>query len=111
MTSFSAGWPSGGAMSSRDEWMAWSTIIFCATGDSGFGARLGDYKGHATGIGPQIGFFFPAGEGYTGYLNVRGYADIVTENRAKSTTFMVTLGLAPSAPEQPATPRGPKHLK
>ncbi len=29
-------------------------------------------------------------EGYTGYLNVRGYADIVTENRAKSTTFMVT---------------------
>jgi hypothetical protein len=23
----------------------------------------------------------------------------------------VTLGLAPSAPEQPATPRGPKHLK
>ena len=81
------------------------------TGDSGAGAKLGDFKGHATGIGPQIGFFFPAGEGYTGYLNVRGYADIVTENRSKSTTFMVTLGLTPSAPEVPTTPRGPRHLK
>ena len=88
-----------------------ATVYQQVTGDSGAGAKLGDFKGHAAGIGPQIGFFFPAGEGYTGYLNVRGYADIVTENRSKSTTFMVTLGLTPSAPEHPATPRGPKHLK
>ena len=81
------------------------------TGDSGSGATLGDFKSRVAGIGPQMGYLFPVSEGYTGYLNVRGYADIVTENRAKSTTFMVTLGLAPSAPEQPATPRGPKHLK
>ena len=26
------------------------------TGDSGAGAKLGDFKGHATGIGPQLGF-------------------------------------------------------
>jgi len=81
------------------------------TGDSGAGAKLGDFKGHATGLGPQIGFFFPAWEGYTGYLNVRGYWDIVTENRSKTSTLMVTLAFTPSAPEHPPTPRGPMHVK
>lgn len=81
------------------------------TGDSGAGAKLGDFKGHAVGIGPQIGFFFPAWEGYTGYLNIRGYWDVVTENRPTTQTAMVTLSFVPAAPEKPATPRGPKHLK
>ena len=30
------------------------------TGDSGAGAKLGDFKGHSVSISPQIGFFFPA---------------------------------------------------
>jgi hypothetical protein len=30
------------------------------TGDSGAGAKLGDFKGRSVGIGPQIGIFFPA---------------------------------------------------
>ena len=29
------------------------------TGDSGVGAKLGDFKGRSVGIGPQIGFSFP----------------------------------------------------
>jgi hypothetical protein len=33
------------------------------TGYSGAGAKLGDFKGHSVGIGPQIGIFFPAFEG------------------------------------------------
>jgi len=81
------------------------------TGDTGIGAKLGDNRGTAIAFGPQIGFFFPAMEGYTGYLNLRGYADIFTENRPANVTFMTTLSFAPSAPEQPATPRGPKYLK
>ena len=81
------------------------------TGDSGTGARLGDNKGTAIAIGPQIGFFFPAMEGYTGYLNLRGYADLHTENRPANVTFLATLSFAPAAPEKPATPRGPRHLK
>jgi hypothetical protein len=80
------------------------------TGDSGVGAQLGDNKGTAIGIGPQIGFFFPAWEGYTGYLNLRGYADVFTENRPASVTFMTTLSFAPAAPEHPK-PQGPRHLK
>jgi hypothetical protein len=81
------------------------------TGDSGTGAKLGDNKGTAVGIGPQIGFFFPAWEGYTGYLNIRGYWDVFTENRPTSQTVLVTLSFTPAAPEKPATPSGPKHLK
>ena len=81
------------------------------TGDTGTGAILGPNKGTAIGIGPQIGFFFPAWEGYTGYLNLRGYADVHTENRPANVTFMTTLSFTPSAPEKPATPRGPRHLK
>ena len=79
------------------------------TGDTGLGAKLGDFKGGAVGIGPQIGFFFPAGNGYTGYLNVRSYWDVVTENRPTTNTVMVTLGFTPSAPEKPSTPTGPKR--
>ena len=81
------------------------------TGDSGTGAKLGDNKGTAIGIGPQIGIFFPAWEGYTGYLNLRGYADVYTENRPMSATFMATVSFTPAAPETPAATRGPRHLK
>ena len=48
------------------------------TGDGGAGANFGDFKGHSVSLGPQMGFFFPAFEGYTGYLNVRGYWEVVT---------------------------------
>jgi hypothetical protein len=81
------------------------------TGDTGTGAKLGANRGAAIGIGPQIGFFFPAWEGYTGYLNLRGYADVFTENRPANATFMATLSFTPAAPEKPVTPRGPRHLK
>ncbi|MBR1211830.1 transporter [Bradyrhizobium sp. JYMT SZCCT0180] len=81
------------------------------TGDTGTGAKLGANRGTAIGIGPQIGFFFPAWEGYTGYLNLRGYADVFTENRPANATFMATLSFTPAAPEKPVTPRGPRHLK
>jgi len=43
------------------------------------------------GIGPQIGIFFPAFEGYTGNLNIRGYWDVAIENRPTTQFAMVTL--------------------
>ena len=46
-----------------------------------------------------------------GYLNIRGYWDVIAENRPTTQTAMVTLSFAPAAPEKPATPRGPRHLK
>jgi hypothetical protein len=81
------------------------------TADSGIGAKLGDNRGAAIGIGPQIGFFFPAWQGYTGYLNLRGYADIYTENRPTNTTFMATLSFSPAAPEHPPASRAPRISK
>jgi len=80
------------------------------TGDSGSGATLGDFKGRAIGIGPQIGVMFEAGPGYSGYFNLRGYRDIETENRPKSTTIFATLVISPAAPAPP-TPRNPKIVK
>jgi hypothetical protein len=56
------------------------------TGDSGTGANLGDFKGRVVGIGPQIGFIFPAGEGYQGYLNLKAYKDLAVENRPEGYT-------------------------
>jgi hypothetical protein len=80
------------------------------TDDSGAGATLGPFKGRAIGIGPQIGFMFQAGEGYTGYFNLRGYRDIDTENRTKSTAILATLVFSPAAPT-PAAPRRPIFVK
>ena len=74
------------------------------------GQLFGDFKGRAVGIGPQTGFFFPAGEGYQGYLNVRGYWDLATENRSTGSSVFVTLAFSPAAPEHP-TPRRPMHVK
>lgn len=74
------------------------------TGDSGLGATLGDFKGMAVGIGPQIGFLFPVGD-MQGYLNVKGYADLDVENRPKGWSTWVSFVLSPRAPEPPPTAR------
>ena len=73
------------------------------TGDSGAGAKLGDFKGRVLGVGPQLGFLFPVGSEYSGYLNLKAYKDIAAENRPEGYTARVTLAISP-APPKPATP-------
>jgi hypothetical protein len=68
------------------------------TGDTGAGAKLGNFEGRVVGIGPQIGFMFPAGEGYQGYLNLKAYKDLATENRPEGYTAWVTFAISPAAP-------------
>src|SRR5262249_17189556 len=70
------------------------------TGDSGAGAKLGDFKGRVLGIGPQIGFFFPLGEKYQGYLNLRAYRDFAVENRAEGFSTWLTFVISPAAPTE-----------
>jgi len=53
--------------------------------------------------GPQIGFIFPAGEGYQGYLNLKAYKDLAVENRAEGYTAWVTLAISPAAPSETPT--------
>src|SRR5262245_58694561 len=42
------------------------------TGDSGPGARLGDFESRVFGVGPQAGYIFALGGDYQGYLNLKG---------------------------------------
>jgi hypothetical protein len=72
------------------------------TGDSGPGAKLGDFKGRAVGIGPQIGFIIPISQEYQGYLNLRGYRDLDVENRTRTWTAFVTFAISPAPPEPAA---------
>jgi len=81
------------------------------TGDSGAGAKLGPFRGRVLGIGPQIGFIFPAGEGYQGYLNVKGYKDFATENRPEGWTAWVTLAFSPTEEKKPTEPMRPRVVK
>ena len=71
------------------------------TGDSGAGAKLGDFKGRVAGIGPQIGFLFPVGKEHQGYLNLKAYKDFAAANRAEGYTAWVTFAITPAAPEAP----------
>jgi hypothetical protein len=80
------------------------------TADSGPGATLGAFEGSAIGIGPQIGFLFPVGDDYQGYVNVKGYKDVYTDNRPQGWSTWVTFSLSPKAPEAPSAAT-PMHHK
>ncbi|MCA1411762.1 transporter [Bradyrhizobium sp. NBAIM20] len=75
------------------------------TDDTGPGAKLGGFRGRAIGIGPQVGFIFPKlFEGYSGYLNIRGYKDLEVENRANTWSTWVTFAVSPAPPEPASKP-------
>ena len=75
------------------------------TDDRGPGAKLGGFRGRAIGIGPQVGFIFPKlFQGYSGYLNIRGYKDIEVENRANTWSTWVTFAVSPAPPEAASKP-------
>ena len=80
------------------------------TGDSGAGARLGDFKGRVFGIGPQVGFIIPLSEGYQGYLNLKAYKDIEAQNRPEGYTAWLTFSVS-NAPPEHATPAKPTYRK
>jgi hypothetical protein len=65
------------------------------SGDSGPGARLGDFKSRVSAIGPQIGFFLPSGN-YEGYLNLRGYYEFDGKNRLEGWNAYLTFSLEPA---------------
>jgi len=72
------------------------------TADSGSGATLGAFKSSVAGIGPQIGYLFPAGD-MQGYLNLKGYYEYEAENRPRGWNLWLTLAVSPAA-TQPSRP-------
>jgi hypothetical protein len=74
------------------------------TADSGAPAFLGENLSRVAGIGPQIGFIFPAGS-LQGYLNLKSYWEFAAENRAAGWNAWVTLAFSPAPPAPTDKPR------
>jgi len=75
------------------------------TDDSGPGAVLGGFRGMTVGVGPQVGFIFPnLFEGYQGYLNLKAYKDLETENRPSGWSTWATFSIAPELPAVASRP-------
>ena len=70
------------------------------TADRGAAPFLGENLGRVAGIGPQIGFIFPAGS-MQGYLNLKSYWEFAAENRASGWNAWVTLAFSPTPPASP----------
>jgi hypothetical protein len=67
------------------------------TADRGAAPFLGANLSRVAGIGPQAGFFFPAGS-MQGYLNFKGYREFDAQNRASGWSAWVTLAFSPRTP-------------
>lgn len=66
------------------------------TGDDGPNDILGDFKSSVSGIGPQLGYSFIAGN-VPIYTNLRGYLEVASENRPKGGSLFLTVNLPVSA--------------
>ncbi len=64
--------------------------------DSGCAPIICPFESRVVGIGPQIGFLFPAGE-MQGYLNLKGYREFDNANRPDGYNVWLTLVLSPKA--------------
>jgi hypothetical protein len=67
------------------------------TGDSGSGNRVGSFESRVAGIGPQLGYLFPAGK-MQGYLNLKGYYEFDAQNRPDGWNVWLTLSFSPPTP-------------
>lgn len=70
------------------------------TGDSGSGARLGDFKSRVFGIGPQLSYIFPIGDAQ-GFLNLKGYKEFAAEHRPEGWNVWLTFSISPAAAPPP----------
>jgi hypothetical protein len=69
--------------------------------DSGAPAVLDGFRSRVAGIGPQIGYIFPMGDGLQGYLNLKGFKEFAAQNRPEGWNAWLTFAISPAA-EPPA---------
>src|SRR5205085_10392141 len=60
------------------------------TGDSGSGAKLGDFKSRVAAVGAQAGNFFEVGN-HKWYANLKGYYEYTAHNRPKGWNVWLAL--------------------
>jgi hypothetical protein len=73
------------------------------TDDFGAPAALGGFRSRIAGIGPQIGYIFPLGDGLQGYLNLKGYKEFEAQNRPEGWNTWLTFAISPAAEPRPAS--------
>ncbi|HEV2154961.1 SphA family protein [Bradyrhizobium sp.] len=66
------------------------------TDDSGQNPILGGFRSRVFGVGPQIGYNFPAGD-MQGFLGVRGYGEFGAANRPSGWNAWLTFTISPAA--------------
>ncbi len=81
------------------------------TPDSGCLPALCPFESRTVGIGPQVGVIFP-GKSVQTYVNLKGYWDIATQDRASGASVWLTLSFSPSPPshESETSPMAAKAL-
>jgi hypothetical protein len=71
--------------------------------DSGQRDFVGCFQSQVVGIGPQVGFIFPVGNGLQGYLNLKGYKEFAAQDRPSGWNTWVTLVISPAPPAPGST--------
>jgi hypothetical protein len=69
--------------------------------DSGSGDHVGCFQSQVVGVGPQVGFIFPLGNHWQGYVNLKGYKEFANLDRPDGWNAWVTLAISPAAPTPP----------
>jgi hypothetical protein len=68
--------------------------------DGGAGAALGPFRSRVLGVGPQVGYIFPIGDKWQGYLNVKGYWEFAAQNRPEGWNAWLVFNISPAAVHQ-----------
>ena len=66
------------------------------TGDTGSGDLLGDFKGRAWAIGPQVGYFAPVGN-QKWYVSLKGFEEFSVEHRTEGWNLWLAVVIPLSA--------------
>lgn len=74
--------------------------------DSGSAPILGPIESRVIGVGPQVGFIFPAGSSQ-GFLGLKGYGEFDGHDRPSGWNAWVTLSFSPAAAPAPAAQSHP----
>lgn len=70
------------------------------TDDSGQNPILGGFRSRVLGLGPQVGYNFPAGS-MQGSLSLRAYGEFNAKNRASGWNTWLTFTISPNPPATP----------
>jgi len=73
--------------------------------DSGSGDRVGCFQSRVLGVGPQVGYIFPIGDKWQGYLNLKGYGEFDAANRPSGWNVWLTFNISNAAPTPPTSTR------